>query len=179
MINRYYNHGIKCIDYSKGNIDEMRKFNNKILYLPYLINRNEILNYKKINDIAFIGDFFNSPRRISIINDLKLQNININQIYGFDKIRDDSLFTHKILLNIHFDDDYKIFEQMRCNRCILNKMIVITEKNNDIDYELKQYIIECDYESLLSTTIDVLKNYDIYYNKLFENFNLNSIEENI
>ena len=180
IICKYHNDGIKCIDYSKGNINYFINKNiSNILYLPYLINRNEIFNYIKINDIAFIGDFSNSQRRTTIINNLKLQNININinQIFGFDKKRDNYLFTHKILLNIHFNEDYKIFEQMRCNRCILNKMIIITEKNIDINYELKQYVIECDYDELISITIDVLKNYDTYHAKLFKNFNLILIEE--
>ena len=102
----------------------------------------------------------------------------MSQIVGFDKTRDEHLFKHKIALNIHFNERFKIFEQMRCNRCVFNKMIVITEKSLDVDYELKPYIIECDYDELVDTVIDVLENYDFYYNKLFDNFNIEQIQEN-
>ena len=66
---------------------------------------------------------------------------------------------------------------MRCNRCIFNKVIVVTEKSIDIDYELKDYIIECEYDKLVETTIEVLNNYKYYYNKLFANFDIDKISQ--
>lgn len=161
---------INIIDYSLANIKLINNVQNKVYYLPYLINSMEIFNYDKINDIAIIGDW-NSTYRLNIKNNI--ENITkINLIEGFDKERDLILFKHKILLNVHYNESYKIFEQMRCNRCILNKMIIITEKSLDNDFELKEYIIECDYDKLIETTIDVLKNYDYYYNKLFKDFDI-------
>lgn len=64
---------------------------------------------------------------------------------------------------------------MRCNRCILNKMIV-SEKSDD-DFELKDYMIECEYDEIVEMTNKVLENYDFYYNKLFENFSIEDIHE--
>jgi hypothetical protein len=166
---------INIIDYSLANIKIINNLQNKIYYLPYLINSTEIFNYDKTNDIAIIGDW-NSAYRLNIKNNLE-NRTKINLIEGFDNERDLILFKHKILLNVHYDESYKIFEQMRCNRCILNKMIVITEKSLDTDFELKEYIIECDYDNLIETTIDVLKNYDYYYNKLFKDFDIEKISK--
>jgi hypothetical protein len=169
------NNNINIIDYSLANIKYINLIkNNKALYLPYLINTNEIYNYDKTNDIAIIGAW-GSEYRNNILQQLAL-NTKINYIEGFDKNRDEFLFRHKILLNVHYDTSYRIFEQWRCNRCILNKMIVITEESEDIDYELKEFIIECKYEDLVTTTINVLQNYEYYYNMLFKNFDIDLIK---
>lgn len=103
---------------------------------------------------------------------------NLNIVEGFGEARDVYLFTHKIILNIHFNERFKIFEEMRCNRCIFNKMIVITEESLNENYELKDYIIECKYENLIEKTIEVLNNYEYYYNMLFKDFDLEKICNN-
>jgi hypothetical protein len=166
---------INIIDYSLANIKYINLIkNNKALYLPYLVNTNEIYNYDKTNDIAIIGAWW-SEHRNNILQQLALKT-QINYIEGFDKKRDELLFRHKILVNVHYDTTYRIFEQWRCNRCILNKMIVITEMSEDIDFELKEFIIECKYEDLITTTMNVLQNYEYYYNMLFKNFNIDLIK---
>jgi len=49
---------INIIDYSLANIKYINLIkNNKALYLPYLVNTNEIYNYDKTNDIAIIGSW--------------------------------------------------------------------------------------------------------------------------
>lgn len=174
-IHNYINKGIRIIDYSKANIDCLQQKKN-VLYLPYIVNPNEIFNYEKIYDVAYIGEYGDIYRK-NIIDKLTSNNITSNQIFGFDRNRDDNLFKHKILLNIHFNERFKIFEEIRCNRCIFNKMIVITEKSLNIEYELKQYIIECDYDNLVDTVAGVLNNYEFYYNKLFNNFDINKIHK--
>jgi len=163
---------IKIIDYSLANIRCLLPYRQDIYYLPYMVNRYEILNYEKIYDIACIGCWTDSYR-LDITN--KIPNINI--IEGYGEQRDDQLFRHKILLNVHFNNQFQIFEQMRCNRCIMNKMIVITEKSLDVDFELKKYIIECEYDELVSTTQKVLENYEYYYNMLFSDFDIDKIEK--
>jgi hypothetical protein len=149
IINNYFlDYNISLIDYSRGNIqclqngsskssttiseaEFIQKNNSKVHYLPYMVNKNEIYNYEKIYDIAVIG-CWNDEYRQNITNNIS----NIHIIEGFGIERDEQLFKHKILLNIHYNKNFKIFEQMRCNRCIFNKMIVITEFSIDIDYEL-------------------------------------------
>lgn len=173
----YNTNGIKIIDYSKENINFFSLLNikNNILYIPYLVNNNEIFNHEKIYDIAHVGA--ESIYRNNIINNLQNSNIQINKIEGYYSDRDDLLFKYKILINIHYNENYKVFEQLRCNRCIFNKIIVITEKSIDIDYELKDYIIECEYDKLVETAIDVINNYTFYYNKLFGNFDIEKISK--
>ena len=177
----YAINNIKIIDYSKANIDCLKSINtkNKFLYMPYLVNYNEIYNYEKKYDIAYIGHFVGEKSyRMNIINSLKNLGVQTNEIIGFNSERDNLLFRYKILLNIHYDKEYNIFEQMRCNRCIFNKVIVITEKSIDTNFELKEYIIECEYDNLVDTTINVINNYKYYYDKLFANFDIDKISKN-
>jgi hypothetical protein len=173
VITNIINTEISIIDYSLTNISYLKDYNKYVHYLPYIVNKNEIVDYEKTHDVAIVSGL--SPHRSYIKNALYEKNLNINEVTGFYKDRDELLFKHKILLNIHFDETYKVFEQMRCNRCIFNKMIVITEKSIDVDYELKPYIIECEYDKLVETTINVLNNYEYFYNKLFESFNIEHI----
>jgi hypothetical protein len=162
------------IDYSKSNLKHLDNSNN--LYLPYQVNKMEILNYEKTKDVAFIGA--PSEYRTNIINKLKEKGINVDILNGWYRERDEKLLRYKIILNIHYNENYKIFEEIRCNRCIFNKMIVITQTSEYMDdYPLKKYIIEKDYDDLVDTVVNVLDDYKNVHKKLFEDFNLNELTE--
>lgn len=167
---------IQIIDYSKENIKYLNDNNiiKSTIYIPYQVNTNEIFNLEKTYDIAMIG--LKSERRQYIFDEIELQK-DINEIKGFGISRDVILMKHKILVNVHYDDDYNIFEQFRCNRCILNKMIVITETSDLSEYELKDYLIMCDYDEIVEKTIEVINNYEYYYNNLFADFDVEKIKE--
>jgi hypothetical protein len=155
---------IKMIDYSKANMKYYSGYYTMVL--PYQINYEEIYNFSKERDICIISAS-ESPRRQNIIDEFINKGYNIDIISGWKKERDDKLFTYKILVNIGYDSSFKIFESLRCDRCIFNKMIVISEKKEHMDlYHLKDYMIFDDYENIVNKSIDVLNNYDIFYNKL-------------
>ena len=173
------NQGVNIIDYSFPNISLLKinyKGKKQIGYLPYLPNPKEIYNFPKENQVAFIGA--SGSYRIQILNKLSNSGVKINMIKGWGAKRDKELFKNKILLNIHYAPDYMVFEEIRCSRCILNKMIVITQKSLlNIDYPLKKYMIICDYKDLVKTTIETIKNYEEIHKKLFSDFNLEEITE--
>ena len=177
--------GFSIVDYSKENII----YNNDSFYLPYQVNKGEIYNFEKINDVCYIGHPFGNYR-INLLNEIK-KKIKIKIIgeqtdpmfknmwgnkWGVE--RDNVAFRYKILVNIHHDKNFLINEQMRINRCIFNKVIVISENgiNNDLLY-LKKYIIFVKYENLLDKVLEVLDNYEYYYNKLYNDFNIDDINE--
>jgi hypothetical protein len=164
---------IKIIDYSMANIDIFIKHGKQrhlIHYIPYFPMSSEIFNYDKIHDACIITS--SSRRRNLFINEFQ----NIKVVSGWYNDRDDLLFRHKILVNIHSEDDRTIFESIRCNRCIFNKMIVITEKSNEESINpLKKYMIECDLSEMPMIINKVLTNYDEYYNTLFKDFDLTKI----
>jgi hypothetical protein len=144
-----------------------------IKYLPYQINDKEIKNYEKVYNVCMMAGL--SARRLAVAE--KIQKIpSSNIIKGFGSLRDKLLFRHKILVNLHAEDDYNVLEQMRCNRCILNKMIVISEPFLDKEYELEKYIIVCPYNEIMEKVKEVLDNYESYYNKMFQNFNVDDLK---
>ncbi len=153
------------LDYSPENI----KINeNQTIFFPYGINNKEIYNYDKIYDICFVGRM--TKRRSNFLNKLKNYNIKIiNNIW--DNERDELLFRCKILINIHGFDNYNIYESIRCDRCVFNKMIVISEESLFPDLVmLKDKIIMCKYDEIIEKTIDVLNNYEKYYGELFDDY---------
>lgn len=155
---------LKMIDYSLRNI--MNYPRDNYYYIPYMVNTDEIVEFDKTKGFIILGT--PCKRRTEIINEL-----NATSFIAFGKQRDDNLFRHKILVNIHQYEDYNVLEELRINRCVYNKMIVITENSGNIDYyDLKDYIIECEYKDIVKVAKDVLENYDYYYKKLFKNFDI-------
>jgi hypothetical protein len=167
------NHTIaNLIDYSKENIIYAKKYLNakNIINFPYAINNKEILNYKKIYDVCIVCTM--SERRLQIINEMKKLGIKVTVLTNlFDSQRDEILMKHKILINIHNSEEYKIYESMRCDRCIFNKMIVISEASFcSRANKLKKFIIFRKYNFIAETTKKILDNYDYYYKLIFKNF---------
>ena len=166
----------KILDYSDSNIKCLNKAGKPSYHIPYQVDNKEIYNYNKIYDVAFVGS--TSPKRKEIFDKLRGRGINVTMIKGWDKTRDDQLMKHKILINIHRTNTLNIFEEIRCNRCIFNKIIIITEKSVNLqDYILKDHIIECNLANIVDTVANTLNNYNDMYNKLFSNFDINKIEE--
>jgi hypothetical protein len=156
------------IDYSMGNISLLKREN--IIYFPYGVNKNEIYDIKKEFDICMITNS-QSNKRNNIFNEIKNRGGNIDLISLFGEERDKIVFKYKILINIHFDDDFQVYESLRCDRCIFNKMIVITEKSlDDNTILLKDKLVICNYEDIVDKALEIINNYDFYYNKTFDNF---------
>lgn len=170
---------INIIDYSYANLTYYNNFKNNKYVLPYQINYSEIYNTNKQKDLCLIADCFPINRQI-IIDALKEKNITVDIISGFGKERDEELFKYKILLNISFQKDFNVFESIRCDRCVYNKMIVISDmKQNNEKHHLKDYVIFEEYENIPDKVVDVVNNYDYYYDKLFKNFDIEQISQKI
>jgi hypothetical protein len=176
----YYPEYVIFLDWSQCNFPY---YNNNLTkyWLPYQVNYNEIYNLKKEKDCCMIS--VNSNYRSYIFNKIKENGIDISNINGWKEYRDITLFKHKILVNISFQDDCSILEQMRTNRCIFNKMIVISNKKDDekSDFILNKYIIYTHYDDIPKKVQEVIENYDKIYNSIFSNFEeeLNNIDYNL
>ncbi len=164
---------VKIIDYSLSNTLLLYRFRQNVYWVPYQINTKEIYNdINKTKDICMVFPGNQSVRRHNILRQLRKNKVPIEIVKGWGKNRDLNLFKYKIIVNVHFNIHYKIFEELRCNRCVFNKMIVISETSIfDNTNPLKKYMIIVPYTQLIQKIKDVYNNYEKYYNELFDNYN--------
>jgi len=165
---------IKMLDYNKANLKYYNGYYTK--FIQYQLNFDEIYNLPKKKDICIMSNI--TDYRQKILDEFKNKNVDVDIINGWNQERDRQLFTYKIIINLGYSDKHKIFESLRCDRCIFNKMIVISDKKEDIDlYNLKNYMIFEDYNKITNKAIEVLNNYDLYYKKLgLDTLDLNKLK---
>lgn len=112
-------------------------------------------------DVTFIGSM--SDRRMKILTQIKNSGYNVSIITGWKEERDKKILKSKVLLNIHYADDYNIYESLRCDRFLSSDTIVVTEKSYlQETLDINDLLIVSDYDNLAFKTIDVIENYDKY-----------------
>lgn len=165
----YYNHHV---DYSLENIELIHQHLPRpmpIYHIPYQYRTDEIYNYNKTGDVCFIGLAETSPRRQNVLQEIRNRGINLTLIENLHfHERDEVLLRHKILVNIHYHSSYNIHEHIRTDRCIYNKMIVVSEPSLDIcKIPLHDFIVFETCENIPDKLVEILANYDAYYNRMF------------
>lgn len=154
-----YPKNIKIIDYSYGNLLYLDKHFNNTQLIEYQYNPKEIYNFKKIYDVCFINGISRDRRKI--IRNIQKIGIKVNIIKGWGEERDLKLFKHKILLNISYNKNYRIFESIRCLRCLYNNMIVVSNKKEDMEHlSYKDKIVFCDTDKIPLKIKELLENYE-------------------
>lgn len=171
---KIFNDGYSITDYSLENIKILQNLVNKdknhkkLRYVPYQYSDIENINLKNIitnypatkkYDIAFVGA--ESARRNNILNALKLAGFSIIIANGFDNHRDLQISEAKILLNIHYANDYQIYESIRCDRWAFAGHVVVSESSLFTDsLDMNPIVQFFEYEQLVSKTIEILQNYE-------------------
>ena len=75
------------------------------------------------------------------------------------------------------DENSKIHEEFRVNRCIMNKMIVVSEpSDNDELLYLKEYIVFCQRDQMVAKVHEILSDYENFHSQLFANFDIKTIK---
>jgi len=108
-----------------------------------------------IYDVGFCGSVcWNMVcRRQVILNKLRDAGVSVLFVNKFGLERDKELAKCRVILNIHFAEDYKIFEQVRCDVWLRAGVPVISETSLDDDPRC----INVPYNSIVETTVNVLK----------------------
>jgi len=177
----YLKTNINLVDYDQYQTNVIQTVtDNHVLYLPYQIVPEEVeyLSHllkkkKKIYDVAFCSTN-GSPRRLKIFEQLEKRGISLTNVVGWGKSRDKKIAKAKILVNIHYAEDYRIFEHMRCDRWILSGLLVVSEDSaSDMLNDCKDLFIIEKYDNIVNKILEILSNYDKYQtkyiNKLTEN----------
>ena len=169
-----YDMKINYIDWTPLNIPYYSlRINSSVSLLSYQVNYNEIITHPKTMDVCMFTQRW-SEYRSEIFDKCREVHPTITGISGFGKIRDDLLFKHKILINASLDPDCSVLEQFRVNRCIYNRIIIISDKKDDYitNFILNKYIIYVEnYTDIPSKMLDVLNNYQEFYDNIYGNFN--------
>ena len=125
----------------------------------------------------------NSKRRLKCLDEIKdnqelkqYNKKNISNIFDLELMKKE-FDTTKIMLNIHQTDHHHTLEEFRILPCLMRGVIVISEDvpcKDDIPYS--NYIIWASYDDIISRTIDILNNYEVYHSNIFgHSMGLNSI----
>jgi hypothetical protein len=128
-------------------------------------NKESFFDDDKIYDVSFVGTM--STRRFEILKKLQDDGIKVHIVNKWGEQRDYQIIKSKILLNIHFEEDYKVYESLRCDRYLVNDVIIVSETSILEELlDIKDLLITADYNNLVSKVKDVLENYDQYIHDL-------------
>lgn len=170
LLQFYRKMGIVVTDY-----DRHQSTLFQLVYLPYPIISLEdqqlqqlIRETPKTCDVCLCC-INRSLRREAIFEQLLEHNIKVMNIEGWKEKRDQQIAQSKILLNIHYADDYLTFEHFRCDRWVLNGLLVLTEPSQSDDLlDLKPLMIVTTYENVVSKIQQILSHYDQYYQEYLQ-----------
>jgi len=170
------------IEYSLPNIENIKscgKFQNflsKVLYISPTIYDPKF-NGEKSKVITLFDTSSNIRRKniLSQINELGVNNTTITNCFSNECLLD--LYSKtKIMVNIHQTDHHHTFEELRVLPALSNGVIIVSEDvplKEKIPYN--EFIIWADYNEIPTKTLDVINNYDYFYNKIFNNSKLINI----
>lgn len=144
-------------DYSIYN-STLVPFNLKVKeIIPYTACASEIPDYSMeiSHDVAFFGT--DSTRRSKILDDLERKGVSVYRINAWGDERDIEIQKCKLIINIHYSDEYKIYESIRCDRWLAFGKTVVTEDGLDITYPRPEKLIISSYDNLVETVLNKLK----------------------
>lgn len=144
--------GHQIIDYSLTNL-EILSLGNRGLYLPYQNLKEENVKLNRYSEyhkyqIAMIGE--KSQRRMDIYNKLK-DKYDVLYVDGWDDIRDEQIGMCKILLNIHVNDNFQVFEHIRCDRWTFAGKLVISEYSMNMhNLDINNLVVWSHYDDIIN-----------------------------
>jgi len=124
-------------DYSLVNIYELEQKGVPVKYVPLKTSGEyleKIIHFRKqpiIYDIGFNGSM--SQRRRLIIDSLREAGFSVFISSAWGDVRDNELSQCSLLINIHFDITYKVFESARCEPWLSAGVPVLSELSLDND----------------------------------------------
>ena len=166
--------GLKnIIDYSEENIPFYKNTYDKIyLFPPYFKFNNNIKKSIKCIDLLSIVNNSYREKEISKIKITQKQKIRLLK-NCFNHVRDDYYSKSKIYINLHCSSEHNTMEMIRLVNLIMNKVIILTQPSicTNLIF-LKKYLFICYNPDDFTCKIqDILNNYDLYYNKIYGDFN--------
>jgi hypothetical protein len=155
-------------DYSQGNMHLLNKYGYKSYHLPYVWDKAEKAMFDRLRtevvaadeegkyDVGFIGSL--SDRRMNILQGLTAKGYEVVRIAGWGEDRDREIMRCKIVVNLHYDMTYQLYEGVRCDRLVMAGCHVVSENSIDDGFnDLKGYISISPYTGVIDDCEKVLK----------------------
>lgn len=164
---RYRN--ITLINYSPVNAEIIRAnnacFGHRVLMLPNvpcgrgLDNYARYRNERKTFDIAIIGA--RSERRNRIFQQLSSRFVVRHITNKWNDERNIELARAKILINVHYHNDYRVFETLRCMEAVLVGVVVLSEDSLSQNLSSIETLVHfASYDNLVAETISLMSRFD-------------------
>jgi hypothetical protein len=160
IIKNLWNTGkiLEIWDYSRINCQILSINNIPNRYVPFTLTPKRANYYQSLKcsvkeyDIGFCGA--SSPRRQTVLNGVREAGLNVLALHSvWGEERDQQLAKCKIILNIHYANDYRIFERARCEQWLAVGQQVISEESLDND----ERAICVPYDKLIETCVNYVK----------------------
>lgn len=149
-------------DYSKANIERLvvraqvpRPRHVPIGYVPAL---TRIAPVPEDIDVLFYGAM--SDRRRAVLEQLRAKGFRVESLFGvYGASRDAWIARSKIVINMHYTEEAKIFEIVRVSYLLANKRAVVSERGTDPTEEcdLESGIAFADYDELVDRCGELLR----------------------
>ena len=145
-------------DYSKINCQILSNHNIPNQYIPFTLTSSRKEYYSNLiqepisYDIGFCGDL--NDRRNYVLKGLREAGLRVLALHNaWGEERDKQLAKCHSILNIHYANDYKVFERARCEQWLSVGKPVISEDSLDND----ERAICVPYEKLIETCLNYVR----------------------
>ena len=160
--------GIPILDYSLENIQLSGLEHH--YWWPY--QDDLALRLPKTDGACMVGTL-SEPR-----HDVLTRVFGSTHVEGFGEKRDAQLFRHKVLVNIHYGDEYHVHEHMRTDRCVHQGMIVLTEPSVFVDkLPLRKHMVVEERSRIPARVRHILKHYEEYREALLDTMDRHALQE--
>ena len=147
---------VEVWDYSAINVQILKEQGIEAKHVPLVspkgyIERLQLWRDKIEFDVGFCGTM--NKRRKTIFDKIKEGGRTVQIIPFYGDERDKRLAKCRILINIHYDETYSVFESARCEPWLQLGVTVISETSLDND----DRCINVPYDSLAKTALEHLE----------------------
>lgn len=171
-------------DYATANAEIVQQIHPdaSITIVPILFDPEQMLfpqPLEKTYDVVFVGCL--TPRRKTILDQLQRRNVRLSVLENVYDVQEkyNNIARAHILLNIHADIDYTVFEFARCSIPVFNGQFVVSEESKKDSNEMNTYVMDhcvfAPFEDLVETVVNLLP--ELHRNGFTRTINYQKLQE--
>jgi len=143
----------RLIDYSEANVRWSGIEETTVVRMKRNISPRVQGDDSKEYDVAFVGLL--NARRNHVLQSLVERGASVRHVRGWGRNRDKEISKARVLINIHYSENYLVFESIRCLPWMGREDIVVISEDSEPD-GLTPWVFTCAYDDLVQSTLDAL-----------------------